>query len=199
MLSPDDPTMLDMRNAVLQADTTIFGGSHVAALWAAFASRGMGYFAGAIDGSDFQPTESFALPPAPGGPTGSLGGGVTDLRTGEPLEGAEVAFGGHDSGVGPAEIAVGHSDAAGSYSISGIPFGTYPKVNVFAAGYDREVDTITVDGAESRDWAVRRDWISGLAGATITGCDRASTSRSSSAGRTRRSTRPATAGSTRPT
>ena len=169
MLSPDDPTMLDMRNAILQADTTIFGGTHVAALWTAFASRGLGYFAGAIDGSDFQPAESFALPPAPGGPTGSLGGVVTDLRSGDPLAGADVAFGGHDSGVGPAEIAVGRSNAAGVYSISGIPFGTYPKVSVFAAGYDREVDTIAVDGAETRDWAVRRDWIAGPGGATITG------------------------------
>jgi hypothetical protein len=134
----------------------------------------MGWFAGAVDGSDFRPAESFALPPAPGGPTGSLGGVVTDLRTGSPLAGAEVAFGGHDSGVGPAEIAVGESNASGAYSIAGILFGTYPKVSVFAAGYDRDVDTIAVDGAETRDWAVRRDWISGLAGAEIrsfTGAD----------------------------
>jgi extracellular elastinolytic metalloproteinase len=165
-LSPDDPTMLDMRNAVLAADEALFGGSHVEALWADFASRGMGFFAAAIDGSDFLPEESFALPPDPAGPKGSLAGAVTDAQTGATLAGAEVAFGGHDSGLGIPNL-LGTTDSAGEYTIGDVPFGTYPKVNVFAAGYDRDAATIAVDGAETKDWSVLRDWISGPGGAQI--------------------------------
>jgi hypothetical protein len=165
-LSPDDPTMLDMRNAILQADQALFGGSHAGGVWDVFASRGMGFFAAAVDGSDFQVVESFAGPP-PATPAGTLSGTVTDTQTGDPIEGAAVAFGGHDSGVGVPDL-VGTSDAAGDYSIAGVPFGEYGKVNVFAAGYDRDSATVVVDGDETRDWSVLRDWISGLAGARIT-------------------------------
>ena len=167
-LSPDDPSFLDMRNAILQADTVLNGGSNHDDLWAVFAERGMGFFAGAFDGNDTHPVESFALPPAPGGPTGSLSGTVTDVDTGEPLESGTVAFGGHDSALNAGEMLFDSTDASGGYSISGIPVGTYPKVNAFVPGWDRVEKTVTIAaGANSEDYEVRRDWASGLAGADI--------------------------------
>ena len=51
-LSPADPSYLDMRNAILQADTASNGGAASNKIWQVFANRGMGYFAGAIDGDD---------------------------------------------------------------------------------------------------------------------------------------------------
>ena len=41
-LTPCQPTMLDARDAIVQADVNIDAGSHRCALWTAFAGRGMG-------------------------------------------------------------------------------------------------------------------------------------------------------------
>ncbi len=60
-LSPPEPSFLDMRNAILQADEVAFGGVHQAALWSTFAERGMGYYAAAADGSDVQPLADSSL------------------------------------------------------------------------------------------------------------------------------------------
>ena len=79
-LSPPEPTFLDMRNAILQADAAA-GGTFHARIWSVFATRGMGYFASADDGNDTTPLEDFSLPPAPGGPRGTITGTVTRLRS----------------------------------------------------------------------------------------------------------------------
>src|SRR5207249_1714557 len=50
-LSPANPSFLDMRNSILQADT-VAGGANHNAIWSVFAHRGMGYFAGSVDGDD---------------------------------------------------------------------------------------------------------------------------------------------------
>jgi subtilisin-like proprotein convertase family protein len=42
-LSPTDPSYLDERDAILQADVAGFGAAHHAAIWQVFAARGMGY------------------------------------------------------------------------------------------------------------------------------------------------------------
>ena len=165
ILSPNEPTMLDMRNAIVGADQAIFGGSHVATIWSVFASRGMGFYAAAVDDPDFRVVESFATPPPPT-PAGTLSGTVTDSRTGLPLADATVRFGGHDSGIGVPDL-VATTDANGDYSITGIPFGTYGKVNVVADGYDPDATTVTVDGAETKDWSLQRDWIAVTGGASI--------------------------------
>ena len=47
-LSPPEPSFLDMRNAILQADQVVFAGAHANALWTLFAERGMGYYAAAV-------------------------------------------------------------------------------------------------------------------------------------------------------
>ena len=66
-LSPPNPSFLDMRNAILQADLVVTAAAHDATIWQVFAHRGMGYFAGTLDGSDTGPVANFALPPAPRG------------------------------------------------------------------------------------------------------------------------------------
>ncbi|HXL54687.1 MAG TPA: M36 family metallopeptidase [Chitinophagaceae bacterium] len=44
-LQPCSPGFIDGRNAILKADTILFGGANSAAIWKAFAKRGMGIFA----------------------------------------------------------------------------------------------------------------------------------------------------------
>ena len=80
-LSPANPSFLDERNAILQADKATARGAHQDAIWKVFAKRGMGYFAGSIDGDDTAPVEDFSLPPAAGTPTGFLTGRVRDIDT----------------------------------------------------------------------------------------------------------------------
>ncbi|HEX2682624.1 MAG TPA: M36 family metallopeptidase, partial [Ferruginibacter sp.] len=65
------PGFISARNAILTADTTLYGASHACAIWRAFARRGMGF--GASEGSTSSINDqvvSFALPPACSATTG---------------------------------------------------------------------------------------------------------------------------------
>jgi extracellular elastinolytic metalloproteinase len=165
-LSPFNPSFLDERNAILQADLVLNGGTGQSTIWAVFAARGMGWFAGTVDGDDTQPVESFSPPPGPSTPTGTLSGIVTNLDTAARIEGAVVAFGGHDHGAGN-YVAV--SNATGNYSIASIVAGTYPKVSARAPGFEPVVlSSLKIHGGNnSRDFALRRDWAAASGGGTI--------------------------------
>ncbi|MDP8967926.1 MAG: extracellular metalloproteinase, partial [Actinomycetota bacterium] len=63
-LSPDNPSFLDARNAILQADQAAYGGAHQATLWQLFASRGMGFNA-TTSAVAMTAQDNFDLPPAP--------------------------------------------------------------------------------------------------------------------------------------
>ena len=166
-LSPTFPSMLDMRNSIIQADMAIHGGKHVNTLWSVFAGRGMGFFAGTIDGNDTHPVESFSTPPPPNTPRGTVTGTVTDVLGGAPVSGATVAFGGHNSGF-PGDYAA-TSGADGKYTITGIFPGIYPDVFAGGAGFNPQVrPTVTVtSGTTTLDWQVQRDWAASSGGATI--------------------------------
>jgi extracellular elastinolytic metalloproteinase len=162
-LSPNNPSFLDMRNSILQADQVVNGGKANAKIWQVFAHRGMGYFAGSVDGDDITPAEDFSMPPAPGTPTGVMSGTVTDSDTGVTLEGALVGFGGHASGF-PGDLAA-LTDADGHYTITGIVAGTYPRVFARGPGYDVSTRTVSVSssGVTTANFQIRRDW-AGLSG-----------------------------------
>ena len=53
--SPAQPSFLDARNAILQADTAQFGGVHLNTLWGVFANRGMGFGASTAGPDDAAP------------------------------------------------------------------------------------------------------------------------------------------------
>jgi subtilisin-like proprotein convertase family protein len=60
-LSPNDPSFLDMRDAILQADA-VAGGTHNAQIWQAFANRGMGFSATTTSGNSTGGNEAFDVP-----------------------------------------------------------------------------------------------------------------------------------------
>ncbi len=166
-LSPFNPSFLDERNAILQADVVLNGGANQATIWIVFAHRGMGWFAGTIDGDDASPVADFSLPPNASDPKGTLSGSITDLDTTAPIEGAIVAFGGHDHGAGDY---VGASNSSGAYSIADIFAGTYPKVSARGgSGYDPVVlGSLTIaPGLNTRDFQLRRDWAAATGGGSI--------------------------------
>lgn len=162
-LVPPEPSFLDMRNAILQADTATGGGDQQP-IWNVFRDRGMGYFASTTDASDTQPIPDTQANGPPGGTPGTLSGVVTDATNGGPLAGARVAIGGHDTGLGPEHSATTGPD--GGYSIANVPQGTYPKVMFEATGYDRVVES-SVPVTGTRNVALRRNFALAAGGATI--------------------------------
>jgi extracellular elastinolytic metalloproteinase len=164
-LSPNDPTMLDMRNAIVQADLVASGGKNAGIIWTVFANRGMGWYAGVVDGGDAFPAEDFHKPPT--GATTTLTGTVTDKDTGAPVAGALVYVGGHASG-----YAGDYSDATdggGKYTITGVAPGTYPKVVVSAPGYELIVQSVKVSSGVKANFAPRRNWAATSGGGSVVG------------------------------
>jgi hypothetical protein len=166
-LSPANPSYLDMRNSILQADLVKTGGANANRIWKTFAGRGMGWFAGSVDGDDAAPVEDFSMPPKANTPKGNLTGVVTDVATGDPLAGINVAFGGHNSGF--ANNYATTTDGTGHYTISGIFAGTYPKVFATGGGYDMQTATVSIaNGNNIKNWALRKDWAASANGGVVT-------------------------------
>lgn len=152
-LSPDNPSFLDMRNAILQADQTLNAGAAEAAIWQVFADRGMGYFADVQDANDTTPAESFATPPDPGDGVGSLTGIVTDAVTGARLSGVQVTF----ASLGLTDT----TDALGQYAFADVPAATYPRVVATRLVYSRFVTEnvqIVADTEHVLNIQLRRNW-----------------------------------------
>ena len=147
-LSPSNPSYLDMRNSILEADMVDNGGSLHDTIWTVFAHRGMGFFAAAVDGDDLAPVEDFSMPPD-GKPTGRIQGTVTDVDSGAGIQGIIVQFGGHNSGFTGTLAAI--TDENGRYEIRNIFPGTYPKVAASGAGFDPQVQSVTVLGRDDED------------------------------------------------
>ncbi|MEA2123458.1 MAG: extracellular elastinolytic metalloproteinase [Solirubrobacteraceae bacterium] len=85
-LSPPEPSMLEARDAIMQTDVALYGGTHMTTLWTVFAARGMGVDASSTGGEDDHPIEDFKLPTAitlPGTltatPTSVGAGGTVDF------------------------------------------------------------------------------------------------------------------------
>ncbi|NNV56396.1 M36 family metallopeptidase [Limnovirga soli] len=71
-LQPCKPGFIDGRDAILKADTLLYGGVHSAAIWKAFAKRGMGIFASqGLSSSYTDGVADYTEPPAP--PTANKG------------------------------------------------------------------------------------------------------------------------------
>ncbi len=170
-LSPADPSFLDMRNAIVQADTVSNGGKARDTIWKVFAHRGMGYFAATINAADTHPFQDFSLPPAPGSARGSFAGRVVSAGTGAPIRGAVVYFGGHASGFPGANLAT-TTDANGHFDLRHIFVGTYRDVVIFAPGYDRVITTARIRAGTASTAGnvirLRRDWASALKGGSVT-------------------------------
>ena len=154
---PPQPSYLDMRNAILQANT-----SSDASLWAVFADRGMGYFA-STDGSDDVDPVADDTDPAGLSGTGVLQGTVRD-EDGNPLPGAHVGIAGQDTGgLGP--VLAADTDANGFYAISGFT-GTHPLAYVSKPAYG-ELPLTNVTFPSTRNVTLARDFASAAGGAAV--------------------------------
>jgi YD repeat-containing protein len=169
-ISPPEPSFLDMRNAILQADVGANGGANRALLWSVFAQRGMGYFAGTLDANDFEGVEDFAIPPGPGSPTGTITGKLTDATTGMPVRGQTIGVGGHATDPSFVDALVTTSGADGRFALT-VPAGTYRNVTIKGGGYTpiQEDDVAVPPGGRATiDATVTRNWASPDSGARLT-------------------------------
>jgi len=170
-LAPYDPSFLDMRNAILVANTALYQGRGSRTIWKVFAKRGMGYFAGSLGGEDSQPGWSFATPPRHP-MLRTIQGTVTDSQTHDPLADVPVTLAFQGKGTAnPTAV----TDAGGHYAIHGVPEGTYTKLQITGAGFQptRVKVTVGATGA-TKDFEVRRDWAAASGGASVnsfTGAD----------------------------
>ncbi|GAA0623626.1 hypothetical protein GCM10009534_68990 [Kribbella sandramycini] len=164
-LSPPDPSLLDMRNAILQADLVATGGKRADAIWQVFANRGLGWFAGSVDGGDAYPAEDFQLPPKAAAPR--LTGTVREKYTNAPVAGAQIVFSGHASGFAGSYVAV--TDAQGKYAVPDVRPGTYRKVIIRAAGHEALLQDVTVRAGRPTDFTPRRNWAGSEGGAQVVG------------------------------
>ncbi len=164
-LAPSNPSFLDMRNAILMADTAVFSGRDRTRIWQVFAHRGMGYYAGSLGGDDAAPSWDFHTPPA-STTKAHIQGTVSDPGTGQPVAGIAVSlpFQGGNGVVNPTAV----TDAQGDYEISGVPVGSYKRLVVTGSGYDRVAVPVTVtSGGAVVDFEVRRDWAASSGGASV--------------------------------
>ncbi|WP_151082427.1 M36 family metallopeptidase [Nocardioides cynanchi] len=167
-LAPYNPSFLDMRNAILVADTSLYKGVGRANIWRVFASRGMGFFAGSLGGNDSAPGASFATPPKQLA-LRTVQGTVTDSSTHAPLAGVPVTLAFQGKGVvNPTAV----TDATGHYAIHGVPEGVYRKLQVTGGGFEPTRVTVRVgpSGATS-NLSARRDWAAASGGATVQHAD----------------------------
>ncbi len=171
-LSPDEPSYLDMRNSILQADTVAGGDDHDL-IWTVFAHRGMGYDAQSTDGFDVEPVAGFAKPPAANAPKGSVSGTVTDTDTGAPLAGVPAGISAFFSRLDSDFSALTGGD--GRFSIGGVPAGAYGKVQIGGNGFEPvTLGKVTVPAggdAGGFDAKLRRNWALLNGGATIASRD----------------------------
>jgi hypothetical protein len=169
-LAPYSPSFLDMRNALLVADEARNGGDDSATIWKVFASRGMGFTAGTLGGNDTAPGPSTSLPPAQVVPQ-TVDGTVTDGDSGVPVANATVTLAFQGAGlVNPTTT----TDANGHFTLTGIPEGTYDKLQVVGAGYRARQPVTVGPGGTTLNLTPRYDWAWRANGATViasTGAD----------------------------
>ena len=126
-LSPANPSYLDMRNAILQADLVVNGGKAHDTIWTVFAHRGMGYFAAAIDGDDTAPDRGLRV--CRRGRERRRGRSAARSSTSRPATRSRallVFFGGHASGFPGADLS-DTTGGQGRFEIDGIFAGHVPR------------------------------------------------------------------------
>lgn len=173
-LSPADPSFLDMRNAILQADVATCDGTNDSTqIWSLFAGRGMGFFASALDGNDVTPTPDTDGPPSCPTNCSRVVGTIRNSVTGRPIANALVGFGGHLSGARttssfPGTDLLDRTDAHGQFRIDNVPNHRYADLVVTKPAHEPVlVHGFLVNGTEHLLRTLNRDWAAIEGGAHV--------------------------------
>ncbi|HKX63147.1 MAG TPA: M36 family metallopeptidase, partial [Verrucomicrobiae bacterium] len=151
-LVPEDPTFIEGRDGILQAEQVLSGGTNKAVLWAAFAKRGMGlnavsppknYFSGVIE--DYNPNDVLRIGRLPAqtisGPHGgsfapnSISYGVTNVGAGSLTWSVKAESPLNISGGSTLAGQGGHATATVTFNaaaVNALPLGTHSRTILFS-------------------------------------------------------------------
>ncbi|TDD26331.1 coagulation factor 5/8 type-like protein [Kribbella turkmenica] len=173
-LSPNDPSMLDVRDAMIVALDNRYhsrpdAGELIDLVYTAFAQRGMGTSA-SNHTTDDDPTGANDIDPVPGfehrnpALNGSLNGVVLNASTGKPVAGAKVILGMFEAKVSPAA----KTGPAGAFAVPAVA-GTYP-VTIQAPGFGAQTFTglqVKAGGTTAKKFVLAPNLASAANGASI--------------------------------
>ncbi|MCP8617730.1 M36 family metallopeptidase [Salirhabdus salicampi] len=125
-ISVPDPSMVDMRTAIVTAAFERYDGKYNDVIWKAFAQRGLGDGAYSNTGDDTDPVPSFAYE---GDYNGFLRGEIVNATTGEPVDNARVIIGQYEARTSAAAV----TSETGGFALPMVE-GEY-DVTIQAKGY----------------------------------------------------------------
>jgi extracellular elastinolytic metalloproteinase len=94
-ISAPNPSMVDMRTAIIAADLERYGGKHYDLLWSSFSKRGLGDNTVSQGGNDTDPKPAFNHPDE--GRNGLFLGKVVNAATNKPIEDARIIIGEYEA------------------------------------------------------------------------------------------------------
>ncbi len=101
-ISAPNPSMVDMRNAILAADMIRYNGKHYETLWKAFAQRGLGQSAFSEGGDDTDPKPAYDHPNDKY--NSMFAGKLVNAATNKPIEGARIIVGQYEARTSAATV-----------------------------------------------------------------------------------------------
>ncbi len=135
-ISAPNPSMVDMRDAMITADTERYGGKHYDLLWSAFAKRGLGEGASSKGGNDTDPVPAYNHPAQE--LNGLFAGKIINAATKKPVENVRIIVGEFEARTSP----VVTSSEDGKFSLPMVA-GTY-DITIQARGFGSR----TIKGVE---------------------------------------------------
>ena len=163
LLMPSTVSMVDARNAYLAADQMRSGGANVDAMWAVFASRGLGLGASSNTNNDTDPVPSFRTPD---GPNTTLKFIPVD-EDGDPVAGAQLFVGHYQARASAIADTVGATTLGDSFEI--VP-GTYDfLVRANGFGHTRVEDVAVAGATQTLTVELNTNLASATNGASATG------------------------------
>lgn len=146
-ISAPNPSMVDMRDAMIAADTERFGGKHYDLLWSAFSSRGLGVNAISNGGNDTDPTPAYNHPTQE--KNGLFAGKIINAATNKPVEDVRIIVGEYEARTSP----VVKTSDSGAF---GVPMlaGTY-DITIQAKGFgSRTLKDVQVEAGRNKAFKI---------------------------------------------
>jgi extracellular elastinolytic metalloproteinase len=146
-ISAPNPSMADMRIAILAADVIRYTGDHYNLLWKAFAKRGLGYSASSADGNDTNPHPGFDHPD--NALNGKLLAQVVNADTGKPVAHANVFVSEFEARISPAVT----TSEKGNFALPMVE-GTY-DITIQTKGYGaRTLEDVKITSGENKQMTI---------------------------------------------